>query len=59
MIRPMHSGNAWDFLTLQEIPPEFPVKQKVPHGCAARGEEISCFVTPSAREEFTSELFIL
>ena len=28
------------FLTLQEIPAEFPVKQTAPQGCAARGEEM-------------------
>ena len=39
-------------------PLEFSTKQKAPHGCAARGEEISCFATPLAREEFASELFI-
>ena len=47
------------FLTLQEIPAEVPVKQTASQGCAARGEEISCFATPLAREEFASELFIL
>ncbi len=32
-------------------------KAKAPQGCLARGEEIRCFATPLAREEFVSELF--
>ncbi len=28
-------------------------------GCAARGEEISCFATPLARKEFASKLLII
>ena len=28
-------------------------------GCAARGEEVSCFATPLAREEFAYKLFDL
>ena len=35
------------------------IKQNEERGCAARGEEISCFATPLAREEFAGELFIL
>ena len=34
------------------------IKQNEERGCAARGEEISCFATPLAREEFASELCI-
>ena len=32
-------------------------KAKAPQGCPTRGEEIRCFATPLAREEFVSELF--
>ena len=39
-------GNSYDVKTLRE-------------GCAARGEEDSCFATPLAREEFAGELFVL
>ena len=32
-------------------------KAKAPQGCPTRGEEIRCFATPLAREEFARELF--
>ena len=35
------------------------IKQNEERGCAARGEEISCFATPLAREEFASKLLII
>ncbi len=35
------------------------IKQNEERGCAARGEEISCFATPPAREEFASKLLII
>ena len=47
------------FLLYRKFRRNFLIKQKAPHGCAARGEEISCFATPLAREEFANELFIL
>ena len=34
------------------------IKQNEERGCAARGEEISCFATPLARKEFASKLLI-
>lgn len=35
------------------------IKQNEERGCAARGEEISCFATPLARKEFASKLLII
>ena len=55
---PLRIADGEFIFALQEIPLEFSTKQKAPHGCAVRGEEISCFATPLAREEFASELFI-